>query len=314
MRISIYLTHKQVSCWNFTEKQRDALAKALPAAEITLCTGKEAFLETLPLAEIAVIWNFRQAWLALAPCLKWIITPAAGKDYFHIQPGPDLQVDYCTFHGQIMGETVAAMILAEARGIRKAIELKEQAWPRHEISKTMTGIRGAHIVILGFGNIGQWVGKLLKPFGVKISGIKQKDIPKPEFMDLHDQILPPGRLEEVLPLADHLILALPSGKNTDNILSKERMVLLPDHCVIYNVGRGNSIDEEAMIRRLQQGQIKAAYLDVFKEEPLPETSGLRNCPNVVLMPHISAVADNYLDLFIEEFIKKYEKKYIEKKE
>jgi phosphoglycerate dehydrogenase-like enzyme len=72
-----------------------------------------------------------------------------------------------------------------------------------------------------------------------------------------------------------------------------------------NVGRGNAIDEEALAAE----NLAGAYLDVFSEEPLPGSSSLRQAPNVIIFPHASAIAPQYLDLFIDEFVGKFEKRY-----
>jgi phosphoglycerate dehydrogenase-like enzyme len=251
-----------------------------------------------------------QEWFESSPNLEWIVTPAAGKDYFHVTPPQGVSIDYCSFHGQLIGETVIGMLLSHARGIRDAFELgKLDPWPRTLIERNMRPLRGAHLVILGFGNIGRWIGRLAKPFGVRITGVKRSQVPRPEYFDTADRIILIDALDNVLPETDHLVLALPGDAGTLDIIGKRRIGLLPAHAVIYNIGRGNAIEENALIEALATKKIAAAYLDVFKEEPLPESSGLRRCPNITLMPHASAISPNYLDLFIEEFIRKYKNRY-----
>jgi phosphoglycerate dehydrogenase-like enzyme len=82
-----------------------------------------------------------------------------------------------------------------------------------------------------------------------------------------------------------------------------RLALLPKQAVVYNVGRGNCIDEAALAKALKSGSLRGACLDVFKEEPLSAASPLaRNLPGLVRLPHASAFADSYMDLFVEEVI------------
>ena len=135
--------------------------------------------------------------------------------------------------------------------------------------------------------------------------IKRKIINKPDFLDKNDKIITSDKLDSILPLTDHLVLVLPKDKSTDNIINKKRLNLLPKHSYIYNIGRGNSIDEDALINALNNNKIAGAYLDVFKEEPLSLSSPLRKCPNIFIMPHASAITPNYMDLFVDEFIIKY---------
>jgi phosphoglycerate dehydrogenase-like enzyme len=188
--------------------------------------------------------------------------------------------------------------------------MKGRVWPRRELCEVMTPLRGTHLVIVGFGNVGRWIGRLAKPFGVRITGIRKNACPfedspyldtgSGDFSASADSVLPVSLLDSVLPHADHLVLALPGGAQTDRLMDARRLALLPARAAIYNVGRGNAIDEPALVDALQRRKIAAAYLDVFAREPLPEESSLRSCPNTLLLPHVSAVGPNYLDLFIDE--------------
>ena len=75
---------------------------------------------------------------------------------------------------------------------------------------------------------------------------------------------------------------------------------MPKSCYFYNVGRGNIYQESDLVSALGTGEIAGAYLDVFGEEPLPETSKLWEMENVLIQPHLSAVSPQYLELFVEE--------------
>ena len=99
---------------------------------------------------------------------------------------------------------------------------------------------------------------------------------------------------------DHLICVLPGGKETTNILKPEQFKVLPKSSYFYNVGRGNIYQESDLVSALQKSEIAGAYLDVFDEEPLPESSKLWEMENVLIQPHLSAVSPQYLNLFVEE--------------
>jgi phosphoglycerate dehydrogenase-like enzyme len=314
MNITIFITHPDIPCWNFSEENRKRLQKALPDAEIHVCSSKEEFQKKLMQTEIVLIWNMKQEWLEKAFKLKWIVTPAAGRDYFRITPPEGVDIDYCSFHGELIGETVIAMMLAEVRGIRATLEFsKGDPWPRKRIGRHMRPLRGSHLVVLGFGHIGGWIARLAKPFGVKITGVKRTPALPPRWFEAGDSIISIDSLDSVLPYTDHLALALPGGDETTDLIDKKRINLLPPHAVIYNIGRGNAIDEQALFDALQSNRLQAAYLDVVKTEPLPSDSLLRHCHNCIIMPHASAIAPNYLDLFIDEFVEKYKKKFCSKK-
>jgi phosphoglycerate dehydrogenase-like enzyme len=310
--IGVYINHPRVRAWNFREGQKLGLAKLIPSARILICTNRAEFESILPKIEIGLVWYFREEWFARALHLEWLVTPAAGRDFLGAQPPPGIEVHNCHFHGQIMAETVAAMVLAHCRGILKAYSFKQSlSWPQAELEPYLTTLRGGRVTILGFGAIGRWIAGLLKPFGVIITGIKRKPAPAPSFFSGGDRIVTTPELDAVLPSTDHLILALPADTGTDNLINAQRLKLLPPQAALYNVGRGNAVDENALCLALKRGTLSAAYLDVFKEEPLPSDSPLLNCPNCFLLPHVSAVAPNYLDLFIEEVAREFKKRYPE---
>ena len=104
----------------------------------------------------------------------------------------------------------------------------------------------------------------------------------------------------MLPRADHLVAFLPSGPGTDRLLDARRLALLPPGAFLYNFGRGNAIDEDALAEALRAGRLGGAVLDVFRTEPLPADSPLRSAPRCHLYPHASAFAPDYLDLCFEE--------------
>ncbi len=308
MQISIWLTSKDARCFNFTEKQKIILEENIKNIQISIHNTSESFKNSLKNADIVLVWVFKQEWLQLAPNLKWIATPAAGKDYFKLNLPDNIKITYGSFHGRIMAETLIGMILSASRGILTSYQLQNKIeWPRNELDKTMRNLSESHVVILGFGSIGYDIAKLLKPFGVRITGIKRKPINNPDFFNKDDKIITIDNLDAVLPETDHLVLVLPSGQSTDNIINKKRLEMLPRHAYIYNIGRGNSIDENALIHAINNKKITGAFLDVFKHEPLSLSSPLRKCPNIFIMPHASSIAPNYMDLFAKEFIMLYKK-------
>ncbi len=150
----------------------------------------------------------------------------------------------------------------------------------------------------------QYIGKMLKPFGTHIDGMRRNlNLPVPDWFTPEDQLFDETTLDTKLPQADHLILCLPKSPETDGILDCRRIALLPAHATVSNFGRGNAIDVDALEKALRQQRLKAAFLDVFPEEPLPENSPLMSCPNLWRLPHLSAAAPNYLDLFIQDFVR-----------
>lgn len=305
--ISIYLVHPQVSCWQMTQEEADLLSAKMPDFQVLLCRSQEEFRRSLRLAEIAISWDFQQEWLEEAENLRIIATPAAGKDYFSLELPKHIQARYGRFHGEIMAETAIGALLGISRGLFSAVsEFSGQAWPEAALSQQQVSLRGSHVALLGFGNIGQYIGRLLKAFGVRISAMR-RDLkrPKPDWFESGDRLFTPAELELYLPEVDHLVLCLPRSPETDLILNRKRLALLPKHASVSNFGRGNAIDLEALQEALETGRLKAAFLDVFPEEPIRADSGFLRCKNLWRLPHLSAVSPNYMALFIEDFVQQY---------
>jgi phosphoglycerate dehydrogenase-like enzyme len=312
MKIVVLLRHAEVRAWTFSPENRQRFLAAYPDADIVICRDELELERALGDAEIAIVWRFNQDWFCRAPKLKWLATPAAGKEYLNVSPPVGVKMVFGSFHGELMGETVLALMLGHCRGLFATAKMDGVPWPRKELAEIMTPLRGSHVVILGFGNVGQWIARLAKPFGVRITGIRRnpsatasenntdRHESRSAYLPGNDSILPLAALDSVLPLTDHLVLSLPGGSETDHMIDARRLALLPPRSAIYNVGRGNAIDEEALACALRERRIAAAYLDVFAQEPLTAESPLRSCPSAFLLPHISAVAPNYLDLFMEE--------------
>ncbi len=310
--LAVWLTHPVVPCWTLDARQIRRLKAELPQARVVVCRDEAAFQRALPQMQVAMVWRFRPEWLPQAPRLEWIATPSAGRDYFQAAR-PGLELTYGSFHGRIMGETAAAMVLAVNRGLlaNREAQAKGNLWPRDVLGGVMRTLAGTHAVIVGFGNIGRWVGHYLKPFGVRITGVRRhpRAAPRPGYFEPGDRIAGMARLDALLPTADHLILVLPGTPETDGLMDAARLARLPPHAAVYNLGRGNVIDEAALARALARGRLRAAALDVFREEPLPAGSPLRTAPNTLLLPHASAISPEYLDLYLDEFIPLFREKF-----
>lgn len=141
------------------------------------------------------------------------------------------------------------------------------------------------VCILGCGDVGCEVAKRLKAFGCRITGVNRTVRVLPDF----DEILPLGKLPNAAAVCDILICCIALTPKTRGIVNKEVFDRLTAGAIFVNVARGALADEAALTAWLQSGG--HAVLDVFEEEPLPESSPLWDMENVVLTPHNSFVGD-----------------------
>lgn len=270
------------------------------------CETESEFFRWLPEAEIALVADFRAEWIGRAPKLRWVATYAAGKERIFeaelIKRG--IKVSFGRFHGRIMAETVIGMMLFVVRGLGTAYRVQSKIqWCDRFLQDKLWTLRGKTCMILGLGHIGRHIAKLTKTFGMRNIGVKRN--PDGDLTDV-DQIIPVSSLNDFLPYTDHLVVVLPRDKSTDNLIGVEKLALMKPTAAIYNVGRGNCIDEEALYHALKSKRIHYACLDVFQTEPLPFESPLRSLDNILILPHVSAFAPEYFLLFFEEFLQDFD--------
>jgi len=302
--VLVYLTHPHVQAWNFLPSHRKLLEDSVPGLNVSICLNLKEFLDRLPEAEIVIVWFFKNDWLEKAINLELIVTPAAGRDWVNLETSK-IKVSYGRFHGPMIAESIlgAVFYFLKAFHFSKKMQLQKK-WARTKISERLGSLKGSRVTILGFGNIGQCVGKFLKPYGCVITGIKRTLVKGPDYFEDGDRVLTVDKISEVLETTDHLVLVLPGGVETQGLLTYELLSKLPANSYVYNVGRGNVYEEQDLVAILQEDKIAGAYLDVFDAEPLSEKSLLWQLDNVLIQPHISAASPQYLELFIEELAEK----------
>ena len=302
--VLVYLTHPHVQAWNFSPIHRKLLEDSVPGLNVSICLNLKEFLVRLPETEIVIVWFFKNDWLEKAINLELIVTPAAGRDWVNLETSK-IKVSYGRFHGPMIAESIlgAVFYFLKAFHFSKKMQLQKK-WARTKISERLGSLKGSRVTILGFGNIGQCVGKFLKPYGCLITGIKRTLVKGPDYFEDGDRVLTVDKISEVLETTDHLVLVLPGGVETQGLLTYELLSKLPASSYVYNVGRGNVYEEQDLVAILQEDKIAGAYLDVFDAEPLSEKSLLWQLDNVLIQPHISAASPQYLELFIEELAQK----------
>ena len=161
---------------------------------------------------------------------------------------------------------------------------KKKIWEKHRDLMELTDKR---VLVLGTGSVGTECAKRLKAFNSRIIGMDIYD----NGSEYIDEFYPMEELSNVLPTADIVILSLPLTDKTKGLMGKENLSLMKEGGVLINVARGAIIDEQALIDTLSEGRLLGVALDVFEEEPLPQSSPLWTHPGVIVTPHNSFVSD-----------------------
>ncbi|MDZ7729646.1 MAG: D-2-hydroxyacid dehydrogenase [Dehalococcoidia bacterium] len=165
---------------------------------------------------------------------------------------------------------------------------RRNSWePIRDAERTPPDLRGQTMVVLGLGNIGREIARLARAFGMHVIGMRRS--PRRDD-DPVDEMLHPSELHTALGRAQWLAIAAPLTAETRGVIDEAALRAMPRGGRVMNVGRGEIIDEPALIAALRDGHLGGAYLDVASEEPLPPDSPLWELPNVIITPHNSAVS------------------------
>ena len=296
LRILVHLSNP-VPAFQPNPRQLDALRAGVAPHVVTIVASDHEFLDALPGADAVVVWRFLEAWYARAPLLRHLFTPSAGREAFALDPSGRVERHFGRFHGALMAESLVAMVAFMNQRLGAALSAQAAGrWDRSPFSARRR-LSGQVALIIGYGSIGQRCGELLTALGLVVQALR-RDASRPS--PHASRVWSAAQRHEALAGADHVVCVLPSDTGTDRFLDAEAIACMPARAVVYNLGRGNAIDIQALCDALAQGRIGGAFLDVVPEEPLATSSPLWRAPNLYLTPHASAIGADYLDLYFDE--------------
>jgi phosphoglycerate dehydrogenase-like enzyme len=165
-----------------------------------------------------------------------------------------------------------------------------ERWPAKLLYQKKVGI-------LGIGAIGEEIARKCKAFGMEVYGI---DIVKRK-VDAVDYFYGPEDLLKVVQEVDYFVIVAPLTPQTRKIVGTKVLSSMKPTAFLINIGRGEVIDENALIRALESGKIAGAALDVFSQEPLPKGHALWRTKNVIITPHIGGTSTIYVDQVLSIF-------------
>jgi phosphoglycerate dehydrogenase-like enzyme len=289
-----------VCAWQpFTEWQAkpvmpDTLRQRWPEMHVAHARTFDELPPELPDADIFVGASLRPSQLRIAGRLKWIHSTSAGVGqlaYPELAASEIVVTNASGVFSVPMAEHTIGLLLALARNFPDTVRHQdEKIWSQQALwdkPQHLTELNGATLLIVGFGSIGREIAKRAHPLEMKIVGVTRSG----QGDTTHVQkIIPANRLDEILPEADYVVLATPETGETKHLFDRERFAKMKRGARLINLGRGSIIDETALVRALETGQLGGAALDVTDVEPLPPDSPLWTAQNLFITPHTSAVS------------------------
>lgn len=305
-RLVIYLPHR-LPIWRLPEGYVDRIRRATRNAfDIDLPMTEEAFVRALPGAEVVYAWGLARRHVDKAEALRWLHTPLAGVDRVlnpELTKSPVRITSSRGVNSVAVAEHTLAMLLALTRGIADAARhQKDRLWAQDILYGRVPPLEeldGRLMGIVGLGDIGRVLAVRAQAFGMRVWGLTRTPRPRPEAVE---KMIPAGKLDLLLRTVDIVVLAVPLTRATQGLIGERELRRMQPGSILVNIGRGELVQESALLRALREGWISGACLDVFATEPLPAASPLWSAPRVVLTPHVAGTHPRYMarsaDLFI----------------
>lgn len=280
----------------------DALRREAPDIEIIASEDLQQLHAAVPAAEVILLAPrhgrlLTDLWRDLSST-KWVHSLGAGVEAlpFDLLRRSEIVVTNGRgLYADALAEFAVAAMLYFARDLRRLLRNQDsRAWEPFTVER----VEGKTAGIIGYGGIGQAVGRRAEAMGMRVLPVRRRQ----EFGD--------PTVDEVVAEADYLILATPLTAATHHLLNRERLGTMKPGSVLINVSRGSVVDEPALVELLRDRKIRGAALDVFETEPLPPDHPFWTLDNVLLSPHgADRTADSHeraMAFFIEN-LRRYER-------
>jgi phosphoglycerate dehydrogenase-like enzyme len=278
------------------EMYRDALREKFPALQFQLFHNKSDVTDDLGDIDVMMMFGIevQDFMLSGAPRLRWIQSLATGVDHFLRCPSlkPNVLITSGRgIHGPPMREQVVYMMMAVSRDAVRAVgDQKAHFWER----RLWSTLHGKTAAIAGTGIVGSAIGESLKALGMHVIGVTRT----PRQEEGFDEMIATDRLLDAVRRADYLINMLPASADNIDLFDAAVFDAMKPSAYYISAGRGQTVDEAALLAVLRERRIAGAALEVFQTEPLPADSPFWDLPNVFITPHIGGYVIEYEDFIM----------------
>ena len=283
---------------------KEKLEKKFPELNIHAATEEDQVGDFIESADILMVIRISNDLIQRAKKLKWIQCLITGVDYLLSLPSFPKGVLLTStrgIHGPQMSEMAFLHMLTLTRDYPRMLRNQDhgtwERWAQPLLYKKAVGI-------LGVGVIGKEIARKAKAFDMTVYGI----VSAKREIEHVDHCYGPEGIMEVLGKVDYFINVIPATPKTVNMIGAKELAAMKPTAYLINLGRGETVDEEALASALEKREIAGAALDVFHTEPLPEHHPLWKLDNVIITPHVGGMSDIYADQalpILEENLRRY---------
>lgn len=241
-----------------------------------------------------------------APRLRWVHLTSAGYTRYEAAAVRDALaargVALTTSSGAYAdpcAEHALALLLAASRRLPECAgdQLGPRAWPTAPVRARSALLRGRRVLLLGFGAIGRRLAALLAPFEVELALLRAR--PRG---DEPGRVVAASALGDAFAWADHVVSTLPEGEATRGLVSRALLARMRPDAWFFNIGRGTTVDQAALLEALEARRLAGAYLDVTDPEPLPPDHPLWSAPGCWITPHAAGGRREEPSALVEHFL------------
>ena len=250
--------------------------------------------------------------IASAASLKWIHVSSSGftrYDTAQFRASMAQRKIAVTNSASVYNESCAvhalSFLLAQARNLPHGLKTRAANGSPEWLALrgSSSTLRDQTVLILGFGAIAKRLVELLRPLHMNILAYRRQ-----ARGDEGVPVVTPDQLPHTLStMADHIINILPDNAESRNFFDAARLAAVKPCAVFYNIGRGSTVDQAALVQTLQSGRLKAAWLDVTDPEPLPENHPLLSAPNCFITPHTAGGHTDETKTLVRHFLKNFDR-------
>jgi phosphoglycerate dehydrogenase-like enzyme len=279
------------------------LVKHFPGCIFHTARKDDELLEQINSFQPQILFSFRcdrittaaQIKAAQAECVQWIQVAGAGHDHLGDLSQLPATISNCGgVLSRFQAETVIGAMINLNFGFNRYQQLQKQKTYK---KLPWNSLAGQKLLLVGFGNIGKAVARDAHHFGMHVTAVRSKTRETPEA----DAVFAIDQLPELLPYADFVSLHLPHTDKTHQFFDKKMFTAMKKGSYFINTARGQIVNEEDLIEVLINKHLAGAYLDVFSEEPLPESNPLWNLENAIITPHYCDAVSDWHERFADFF-------------
>ncbi len=290
------MTNHKLTIWcnnDFTPSDKAAvhfLLQGVGAHRLSIFAEEESTDSRIALQTSDIAFGYPSPSAVLeSDSLRWVHLNSAGyTSYDHEEIKQQLVArgialtNSSSVYDEPCAQHLLAMITSLARQLPAALDSQrgDNSWPMAQLRHSARLLNGQTVLILGFGAIARRLVELLLPLKMNLIAVRRT-----VSGDEPIRVRPISEVDDLLPFADHVVNILPANDETRHFLDSKRLANLKPGAMVYNIGRGSTLDQDALREGLQSGLIGAAYLDVTHPEPLPPDHPLWTTPNCFITPH-----------------------------